>query len=94
MSKEQGIEIYNNLPFDLQYYIDKMREKENLHKRLLEAQKNLEDNFIRLYSQDQDDDSEFIVFRTRNGSYICKAKSDMLITIYRWGTKRIMDVIY
>ena len=74
ITKEQAMEIYNNLPFDLQYYIKKKEKRDNLHERLLAAQKNLEDNFIRSYSQsDQNDDSDFYFFQTKNG-YLYKSK--------------------
>ena len=45
-SREAGLEIFNKLPFDIQYYMQKI-EKDELNKRLLIAKKVLEETFIR-----------------------------------------------
>ena len=39
--------LFFDLPLELQWYIDDIIYKEDLHKRLKEAQKHLEKNFIR-----------------------------------------------
>ena len=83
ITKEQAIEIYNNLPFDLQYYIDKKEKRADLHQRLLAAQKNLEDNFIRTVEFNSYYDWDFRdQYETKKGPGVCKSLQTEAIFVF------------
>ena len=75
--KEQGLEIFNNLPYDLQYYIQKMEERDDLHKRLIAAQKNLEKNFIRFARYNDTDGWDD--YETKNRLKVCISETHGLV---------------
>ena len=82
ITKEQAIEIYNNLPFDLQYYIDKKEKRADLHQRLLAAQKNLEDNFIRIEEFNTYYDIDWDQYKTKKGPGIYKSLYQEAIVVF------------
>lgn len=76
--------LFFDLPLELQWYIEKLNYKEDLHKRFKDAQKHLEKNFIRYKFNDTKflTNNNRIIVKRADIVYHLKYKYDKTNNIY------------